>query len=127
MSLYWDIIQNIYKKDRVPLELTEFVNFQALTRYLAKDKDNLPIVRKILPYLWYLSPETYYRILYLLIPRKSILPYLARKKEAILEASPLLDKVKTILGYSNKEFNCYKPLLNKVLDKKYWSKQLAIQ
>jgi hypothetical protein len=55
-------------------------------------------------------------------------PFLKRVvKQKEKKINKLENKIKDVLGWSNREFNRNRNLLEKIIDKKYWNKELGLK
>jgi hypothetical protein len=127
MVEFFDIVKTIYTKQNPIIEIDLGTNI-ALTKYLGRDKDNLPTLHKISKYLLYIEPLEYYYLLYLLIPRKYKIPYLKKIIKVEKEENKLLEAIRLFLKWSNKELSLHKKLLELTLLKNhiYWTQQLGV-
>jgi hypothetical protein len=128
MANPFDYIKSIYAKDR---KIT-FVSEQWIPIYLNKtliqDKDNAEAIEKAIEYCLYLSPTNYFYLLYLLIPGKLSYRITPIKKIGEPEVDALVEKVKYILGYSNKEYELNRRQIEKTIlkDREFWESELAV-
>jgi len=127
MVEFFDIVKTIYTKQNPISEIDVGTNI-ALSKYLGRDKDNLPTLQKISKYILYIEPIEYYYLLYLMIPRKQKIPYLKKIIKVEKEENKLLDAIKRFLKWSDKELLLHSKLLEQTLLKNhnYWSQQLGV-
>ena len=125
---FFDIIRDIYLKSKRPLPKIDIPFLIPINHWLSYDRNNLPYLKRVLPYLFYIEPIHYFYLLYFNIPKTSRVPFLKKiEKEKIID-DKLLSKIQYVMKWSNKELNLNKPILEKVLtNKKYWENEVGIQ
>ena len=128
MDNFFDIIKNIYMKQNPITEIDLGTNI-AISKYLGRDKDNLPTLKLISKYLFYIEPIEYYYLLYILIPKKYKIPYLKKIEKIEKKESKLLDAIKKVLRWSDKECNIHGKILEQTIlrNDTYWCKQLGVE
>ena len=124
----FNIINNIYKKEAMVLEMKPDLGLCiALTYFLRYDIDNLPILKKLVDIMYYVEPKHYLMLLFICIPRKWKAPFLKKVTLQKNELSTLLGKIQKTLKWSNREIQIHQPLLEKIIDKEYWRKELGVK
>jgi len=128
MTPFFDLAKAIYQKIPINPDVDTSLCI-ALTRWLAKDENNTLIISKLVPFLFYIDPLHYFYLLYTSIPRKYRIPSLQRTTRTKTKDNKLLDKIKEVLGWSNRIMKSNEYILNKVVltDKKYWKQQLGLK
>ncbi|KKL91264.1 hypothetical protein LCGC14_1896460 [marine sediment metagenome] len=129
MNNFFDIIRVIYQKRRGSIEATTSFNI-IYTKWLGYDKDNLPYLKKIVPYFYYLEPNHYFYLLYFNIPRKMDVPNLRKiTKPTKKKDNPLVVRIQEVLQWSNREVKENMNILEKVIliNKKYWKEELGVK
>lgn len=121
------MIKSIYTK--VPVEYDMAVSPVVLTKWLARDKDNIEVLKLLTPYHLHLDPKHYYYMLFIHIPYKAKPPYFGKgvtKKKK--KANKMVDKVQEVLGWSNRELELEMNFVDKNIlsDKKKWKKELGL-
>lgn len=127
-SNYLDLLKTIYTKER--LEATDDIGVCiALTKTLAKEQSNLEIIRKIIPFLFYIEPKRYFYLLYFSIPKKNYIPKSLKVEKAEEEENKLLDRVQSVLQWSNRERKFNTKILTKTIleDEKFWKGELGLK
>ena len=124
---FFDIIKSLYSKDgRIP-EIMDRQMATTLSKWVGYDRFSIDYVKKILPYELYIEPLHYYCLIYLTLPKKSP-PFLKKVERAEPKEDKLLEKVRYVLDWSERELRFNRKILDKVLaDKKYWKKELAVK
>ena len=125
---YLDVLKTIYTKEK--LQEVDDVGFCiSLTKTLGKDSDNLPALKQVSQYLFYINPLHYFFLLYISIPRKSFIPKLPKIEKIEIEEDPLLKEVQSIFQWSNKETSYYLELMRDIFipNKKEWEEELGIE
>lgn len=128
MSDYLSLLKTIYTKEK--LEVTDDIGLCiALTKTLAKESSNLEDIKKVVPFLFYLDPKRYFYLLYFVIKPKSYIPKSVKVEKVENEESDLLNKVQSVLGWSNKERRYNSTILNKTIleNEKYWKGELGVK
>lgn len=129
MNPIFEAITAIYKKDPKEIEVNVSMVL-TITKWLSYNCDNLEILQGIFPFIFYISPQHYYYILWLNIPEKSKVPYLKKYLEDKEETeSELVKKIQRILGWSNRELLLHKKIINDVIlkDGEKWKERMGIK
>lgn len=124
-----DYIQAIYKKDKSIKYVADMWVPIYLSKIMIQEKANADAMEKAIQYCLYLSPTHYYYLLYLLIPKNFNYSYKAPTKKEEAEEDLLVEKAKSILGWSNKEFELNKREFTKTIlaNRAYWEDELAVE
>ena len=122
----FDLLKAIYTKTPVNLDGIEvWVNIQ-LCKWLASNKNVTHIVAELVPYMFYIEPKHFYYMLWLTIPKQAMI-YPPKKSDKDLTEDLLLAKVQEILGWSERDVQMNRSVLDLVLkDKAYWAEQLGV-
>ncbi len=127
MIYFFDILKSIYSKSKIDLELDIGMNI-ALCKWLSYDTDNLPYLARIVPFLYYMAPKRFFYLLYTSIPPKPRTPFLKRiLKEKVKKEGKLYEKIQYVLGWSKKELDYNKPILNKIIKVSEWKRKLGLK
>lgn len=122
------ILKGIYKKEPLIIEKIDVSLCIALTNILRLDKNNIFHLKKIINYLFYLEPKRYIMLLFVTIPYNKYPPFLKGIEKKKEEKEDLLyNKIAYIFDWSKKELTKNKYILDKVIDKDYFRKELAIK
>lgn len=130
---FWDIIKSIYLKTKYDFEPNTGLNI-SITKCLSLDIDNSKTISKIFPYIFYLTPKFYYKLLWLNIPQKSKVPYIPQNLKIKKEQLPpnnlqkLIKEVQCYFNWSNNELSCNKFIVEKQLlsNIHYWQEEFGI-
>ena len=125
MNKFLDILNTLYKKDKVCYNVT-LGECIALTKTLVKDINNIKALSKCIDYLFYIDPNHYFYLLYFNIPRKNFIPKLIQIEKQTVKEDKLLNKIQYVLGWSNRELNFNKRILEFTIDSKQYKKEMAI-
>jgi hypothetical protein len=127
MSNYFSLLETIYSKRK--LETTEDQGLCiALSKTLAKDQDNLNILREVVQYLFYINPKHYFYLLYFTIGKKNRVPTLIKTEKKDKTDNKIYDRIQHIFQWSNKERLSNTVLLDKIItDKKFWNDELGVK
>lgn len=128
MTLY-DIIRSIYTKTTLNIDIDTGLTI-VLNKWLSYDKDNVQHIKKILSYFYYLTPQNYFDLLFFNIPQKSVPPFLKKiEKSEPEKEDKILNRIKDILDWSQRELNFNRDLLLKQIntDRKYWEVELGLK
>lgn len=128
MNNIFDIINRIYKKEPLIIDKIDLSLCIALTNILRLNKSNLHYLKSIIHYLFYIHPKRYIMLLFIKIPYYKYPPFIkgtGKKKEE--KENKLYNKIQYVLDWSNKELKWNKSILDKIIDKDYWKKELAIK
>jgi len=121
----FETIKNIYQKNNKEISNIERWECIALNKWLSFDKDNLNILNKLLPYLFYVEPKHYYYLLFFNIPKKYKVPYLKYIKGVDKKEDKFINKVEYILGWSKKEMDKNLRVVKQVINKKEWQDKIG--
>lgn len=124
MTNYFELLKTIYTKERLAIAESNS-DCIALTKTLAKDQSNLKELKSIVKYLFLISPESYFYLLYFFIPKKPFVPKSLKIEKVEVKESKLLNRIKEILDWSDREFEFNRNFI-KVKDESYWEKELGI-
>lgn len=117
----------IYTKQQIKLDNIQRQDVIGLFRWLAMDINNLPVLRKINQYLFYLRPKNLLILLYFSIQQRSKAPFIKyTKKVKKPEIGLLYNKIRQYFGWSQRELALNKKYL-KDLDVKKWKKAFGIK
>lgn len=128
MNNFLDVLKTIYTKEKI--EIIDSVGDNiALTRSLSKNTENLKVLKKIDQYLFTIEPLYYFFLLYFLIKKVNYIPRSIKINKKEESSSLLIEKIKTVLGWSNKELNLNKYILEKtiLIEEKFWKSELGIK
>jgi hypothetical protein len=129
MNPIFEAITAIYKKDPKEIEVNTSINL-TISKWLSWDKDNLQVLKEIVPFIFYISPKHYYYIAWLNIPQKSKVPFLKKYEEVNEpEKTELEHKIQSVLGWGNNEFLANKIIINKIILKNetLWKERLGLK
>ena len=125
---FFEIIKTIYQKKGIPDKVERWTGI-VMSKWLSWDTDNQEGLRSIMPYLFCLSPEQYFCLLYVTIPQKHRVPFFKKIiKAETQDEERFYSKVREVLGWSTRELRINKTLVNKVLlpNRKEWEIKLGI-
>jgi len=124
--MFFDVIKSIYRKDKIDVNMDD-MPIVSLCKWLSFDKDNLQVLRRLLPYIFWIEPTHFYYLLFFNIPQKSRVPFLKKIEKEETTKDKLLEKIKYILGWSSKELSYNKAELERLLvNRKHWEKELGV-
>ncbi len=124
---YLDALKSIYTKEK--FGIVDDIGFCiSLTKTLSKDQDNIPALKEIVPFLFLVSPEHYFFLLYLGIKKKSYIPRLQQFENQEKKSDEVLEFAQKVLKWSNREMNLNNKILEKVLeDKEFWNEEFGLE
>lgn len=125
---FFNLLKHIYLKTSDKYEVDRQLCI-TLSKWLAYDKDNLQSLSEIIPYIFYIAPTHFYYLLYFNVPRKVRTPFLRKFNKVGFTSSPLLEKLRYVLGWSSVELKKNKSVVDKIImgNKKYWKKELSVK
>lgn len=126
----YDYFKNIYTKVEKFPETYEIGLNIAITKWLSKDSRYIGIVKRVLSYIYSISPKHYYWLLFLSIPRATYPPKMVKtEREEKTAHKPLFKKIQYVLKWSDRELNRNMPMLEKLIipNKKYWEQELGVK
>jgi len=122
------VLNSIYKKEKLDnLEMDTSMCF-ALNKCLSYNKANMSILNKLSKLLFFVEPLHYYYLLFTHVTPNYKAFFKGYKKEKMKE-NKLIDKAKYVLGWSSKEYEANKIMLEKSLEEnnKYWKEKLGVK
>lgn len=123
----FSILKGIYKKEQLVIEKIDIGLCIALTNILKLDKNNIQPLRKIIDYLFYLEPKRYIMLLFIIIPFNKYPPFLKGIEKKKVEKEDLLyNRIAYQFDWSSTELQKNKYILDKIIDRDYWKKELSI-
>lgn len=124
----YELLKSIYLKTKLDDTKLEIWHCIVLTRWLSGDRNCSSIVRDLLPYMLYLTPNHFFCLLYLSVPKVNKFPFNKLPKELNIEQNPLLVRVKSLLNWSNREVRLnYKIIEQTILkNEDYWKAELGV-
>lgn len=125
MNNFLDLLKTIYTKQKI-CYTNDIGECIALSKSLSKNPDNLKGLSKCINYLFYIDPLHYFYLLYFNIPSKQYIPKSIKFDIDEEKENKLYNKIKYVMNWSDKELKINKRILDKVIDEKYWNKELAI-
>jgi len=125
---FFDNIKAIYQKNRINIKADMQLNM-TLNKWLSQDKDNADTIKRLIPYLFYIKPQHYFYLLYFSIPKKMRVPFLKKVAKDKIKENKLIDKIKYVLGWSNREllYNMQNLQDCVLIDSKFWKKELGVK
>jgi hypothetical protein len=123
----FSVLKGIYKKEQLVIDKIDIGLCIALTNILKLDKNNILSLRRIIDYLFYLEPKRYIMLLFIVIPFNKYPPFLKGIKKKEEEKEDLLyNRIAYQFDWSSTELKKNKYILDKVIDRDYWRKELSI-
>ena len=122
-----DVIRSIYTKDNRITQAEEWYPLY-FTKLLSQDVDNVNAINRIIEYCFYISSQHYFYLLYFFIPKKFQYNIKYIKKLEEKEEDKLINKIKYILGWSEREFRLNKKIIEHEIltNREYWEGELGI-
>jgi len=124
----FELLKIVYfKRGTIPDNIDTNTNI-LLSKWLCYDRFSCKHVGSVIKDMWYLSPISYFYSLYFKIPKRNRSPFLKKVNKNSLKSDILKDKIKKAFGWSEKEYDYNKYILDKVVytDKKYWKKEFGL-
>ena len=124
----FNIINNIYKKDPILVSKIDTSLCILLTSILRLDKYNIEQLRRVVSYMFFIHPKHYIMLLFVYIRECKNPPFLKgiNKKEKVKE-DKLYNKIAYLFDWSSKELNLNKPIMDKVINREQWCKELGVK
>ena len=123
---FFDVIKTVYKKNG-DLPLCDTQLCITLNKWLGFDKDNLAVIKSLLPYMFFVEPKHYFILLYCNIRQKARVPFFKKIEKKKVKENKLYEKMRYVLGWSKKELNYNTRIVEKVLEPKVWKKKLGVK
>ena len=123
----WDIYKAIYQKTKLPEFDYDVGTCIVISNWIAKDTSQTLKVKNILPYLFYIEPKHYIYLLYASITKKYQIPRFPKKKKVKEKDNKVYNRMKDLLGWSDRELKFQSNILDQVVDQKHWKKEFGIK
>lgn len=128
----FDLLKALYKKNCTHINNIDVGLCLFLNSYLGLDKNNLKTIKDLSPYLFYVNPVHYFYLLYFSVSYSSIPPFLKKPAKKEIKEDPFLDRIQSLLGWTNREMYLNYSVLEQTIFKdeettKLWKKELAIK
>lgn len=121
------LIESIYKKDgKIPDDIT-VGDIIVINKMLSYDTQNIDFISKIFEYQFYIAPLHYYILLYFGIRKAYKVPYFQSVKKNNLTLDEFYGKLCYLFGWSSKEFQHHKTLVDLLIDKQEWSNKIGLK
>ena len=122
---FFDYIKVLYEKGKVDFEVDNTLN-HTLTKWLSYDKETIQYIKRVCGFFGRVCSKTYFRLLYLNIPKKRV-PFLRKEKRLRSDGNEIYNVIKQTLQWSDKEYKLQEDIIKKVIDVKYWKKELGVK
>ena len=123
----FNIINNIYKKEIIIIDKIDIGLCITINNILKLNINNLIYLKNIIDYLFYIEPKRYLMLLFIIIPQNNKPYFKGVKKSIEQKEDKLYNKIVYIFNWSFKELKRQKPILDRTINREYWSKILAIE
>ena len=113
------LLNKLYEKKPIKYdEIKELSVGDCITmmNFLSQDLTILALLKKALGYIFNVHPTYFYIYLYCQIPRRAKAPFLKYPKKAEKKDDELVNKMKLVYGWGNKETECLTGVLTKLID-----------
>ena len=124
---FFDIIKSIYGKTKLDIKVDRNLCI-LLNRWLSYDKRNLQYLRELVSKEFHtrISPKHYFVLLFLGIhPGRT--PFLGKITKRTYKEDKLFEKIRYVLGWTKRELQDSKNILDKVIDRQYWENELGLK
>lgn len=124
----FDITNGIYKKEPLVVDKIDTTLCIVLTNLLKLNKNNIHSIKKIIHYLFFIEPKRYLMLLFIMIPQNLHPPFIkgVKKKEEAKE-DLLYKRIGYQFDWSKRELELNRKILDKVIDRDYFKKELGIK
>jgi hypothetical protein len=124
----FDITNGIYKKEPLIIDKIDVSLCIVLTNILKLNKTNIHSIKKIIHYLFFIEPKRYIMLLFIMIPQNLRPPFIkgVKKIEEVKE-DLLYKRIGYQFDWSNRELELNRKILDKVIDKDYFKKELGVK
>ena len=124
----WTTLTSIYRKDPIEDMCSDMTLNIVLNKWLGLHKDNLRVVRDLIPFMFYVEPFHYFCLLYFSIQERSYSPKVNNYKKVECKENKLLDRVRYVLGWSKRELLLQQKIIDITIlkNESYWKKELGI-
>ena len=123
----FEIYKALYQKTPLPEVEYDMGTCIVMSKWIAKDTSQTSKIHKLLPYMFYIEPKHYIWLLYAHISRKFQLPRFPKKKKDSVKENKVYNRMKELLGWSERELKFQSNILNQVVDQKYWKSEFGIK
>jgi uncharacterized FlgJ-related protein len=123
-----DYYDKLYKKYKYDIDIDNNWNI-VMTKWMGYNQNNIQHLKKVIPYFYYLDPKEYFILLFANIPKCQYPPFLKKIDNAKEKDDLFIDRIKEILGWTNREVEANKEILNMIFvsDIKEWKKRIGVK
>lgn len=122
--MFLDALKTIYTKEKLEVVLDNST-ILGLNKVLSKEESNIQALKKIIPFLFYISAENFFYLLYFIIPQRGYVPKTFKTEKEEEKEDKLIDRIQYTLGWSNRELSYNKKILESCIDRDYWKQKLG--
>ncbi len=126
---FFDYIKILYQKNKIEIDINTSLCI-TITKWLSYDKDNLPFLKKIIPFFYYIEPLHYFYLLFFNIPKKQYVPLLKKIERTNKKKDNLLcTRIQETLQWTKKELEFNMSILEQVIlnNSKFWKEELGVK
>jgi|WetSurSiteA1Bulk_404760.scaffolds.fasta_scaffold22415_2 hypothetical protein len=123
-----DIIECIYTKNGSISTITDQWVAPYLNKALLQNPNNASIIERVSEYTFYIAPTYYFYLLYFAIPKNDSFKTRYFRKDEDNPEDVLVERLKYVLGWSTKEYNLNKSIIEKTIlkDRPYWLSEMGL-
>lgn len=121
-----DVRKNVYSKIKYRKEIESWCSI-VLTKWIARDIQNIMYLRKIIDFQYNIDPKHYYYLLHFGI--RGQMPYEPFPKKKKEEDEPKIElRIREVFDWTKKELEQNRTVVNDILkNEKYWKEKLGIK
>lgn len=124
----FDLLNSIYRKKTIDKHTNVGYNL-TLNKLLASNPADALIVKDLLQYMFFVSPQHYFYLLYFCIPYRYNYPRVKMPKKTVVDDSELIAKICTVLNWSDRDVRLNRSIIDKVIlsNFDYWKVELGVK
>ncbi len=126
--MFFDLLKTIYQKEKLAIAY-DTSSILGLNKVLSKEEDNIQVLKKLIPFMFYISAEHFFYLLYFTIPQKAFVPKTFKTEKEEDKENHLIDRIQYTLGWSKRELQYNRRILDLQLinNETYWKQQLGVK
>jgi hypothetical protein len=129
MNVFLDSLVTVYTKEKkIDLSTVNDIGTAiGITKVLSKNERNLPILSKLIDFLFFIEPSHYLCLLFYQIPKVAFVPKSQKVLTNEVEYDIIDVRLKELLHMTQRELAYSKPILDMIItDKKQWKERLGL-
>jgi hypothetical protein len=126
--MFLDALKTIYTKEKLVL-VNDTSTILGLNKVLSKEESNIGALKRLIPFLFYVSAETFFYLLYFCIPKRNYVPKTFKTEKEEDKEDKLIDRIQYTLEWSKRELSYNRSIIESCMLTKqdYWRQKLGVR